>query len=272
MFTLMAAVFTTAASAQNTEGTTEKLSRRQRFDRGPFDTKTPSMPKGMWVAGIGGSWSSHDNDDYNILVVSGLDSRGNTLSISPMVHYVFANNQSIGLRFQYRQNRFDLAGVGFNITPELNTMLFGEDGLHYQYNNNVYLGYVSYRYYVGIGATKRLLIFNEVQAGVGIGRQREDSGLTDAGGYTRSVYQKSFHFRLGFSPGATFFVTNAMAIELQIGLLGYEFKNITQKRYTAATSPDQIGTVEPVSGSRKTNRISAKFDFLSIAFGTTFYL
>ncbi len=270
MLVLLAAGIFSAANAQNTgDG---KLSRRERFDRGlAFDTKTPSMPKGMWVAGISGGWSSHDNSDYDILILNGINSRGHSFHVGPMVHYVFANNQSIGVRFQYRNNRFDLDGVGFNITPELNTMLFGEDGLHYRYNNSTYMGFVSYRYYVGVGGSKRLLIFNEVQAGFGTGRQREDAGLTDAGGYNRSVYQKSVHFRLGFAPGATFFVTNAMAIELQIGLLGYEYKNLTQKKYTAATTPDEIGAL-PASGSRKTNEISAKFDFLSIAFGTTFYL
>jgi hypothetical protein len=76
---------------------------------------------------------------------------------------------------------------------------------------------------------------------------------------------------LGFSPGATVFVTNAMAIELQIGLLGYEFKKLTQEASTAATTPGELGAL-PRPGSRTTHNVSARFDLLSIAFGATFYL
>ena len=270
MFALLAAVSFTAANAQNTgEG---KLPRRVRFDRGlAFDTRTPSMPKGLWAAGISGGYSQHDNNDYGVFILDALNSKGNTMTVSPMVHYVFANNQSIGLRFQYRHSLFDMADAGFHLTPELATMLFGDTGLKYRHESDSFMGFVSYRYYVGIGQSKRFLIFNEVQAGFGGGSGREDSGMTTAGDFKRTTHQKTLNFRLGFSPGATVFVTNAMAIELQIGLLGYEFQKLTQKASTAATTPDEIEAL-PRPGSRTTHNVSARFDLLSIAFGATFYL
>ncbi len=255
-----------AALAQNKGG----LSRRERFDRGlAFDTRTPSMPKGMWVAGINASFSNSSNDNYDVFIVNDLAGKGNSLNISPMVHYVFANNQSIGVRFQYRHQLIDMDDVVFHITPELNSMLFGEDGLKYQYQSNTYMGYISYRYYIGLGSSRRLLLFNEVQAGYGGGTQREDSGVTDAGTFKRSTYQKSRNFRLGFAPGATCFITNSLAIELQIGLLGYEYKKLTQETTVAPTSDEVL---PPELGSRTTHNISAKFDFWSVAFGMTFYL
>ncbi|MDR2912993.1 MAG: hypothetical protein LBV38_06895 [Alistipes sp.] len=256
----------------NLSGEGEKQTRRQRFDRGlAFDTRTPSMPKGMWVAGIGGAYSRHDNNDYGVFILDQLNSEGNTMTISPMLHYVFANNQSVGVRFQYRHSLFDMADATFHLTPELSSMLFGDEGLMYRYERDSFMGLLSYRYYVSIGSSRRLLFFNEVQAGFGGGSGREDSGLTDAGGFKRSTWQKSLDFRLGFSPGATVFVTNHAAIELQIGLLGYEFQRLTQEASTAATTPDEIG-VPPVKGSRITHNVSARFDILSVAFGATFYL
>ncbi len=189
-----------------------------------------------------------------------------------MVHYVFANNQSIGVRFRYRHSLFDAADAKLHLTDELSTMLLGEDGkIKYRYESDNYMGFVSYRYYVGLGSSRRFLFFNEVQAGIGGGSGREDSGATLAGGFKRTTHQKSIDFRLGFSPGATVFVTNAMAIELQIGLLGYEYQKLTQEASTAATSPDEIGAA-PRPGSRVTHNVSARFDLLSIAFGATFYL
>lgn len=240
-----------------------KITRRQRFDRGlAFDTKTPSMPKGMWIAGMNVSYSQHDNEAYRILIVDRMDSHGNSFSISPMVHYVFANNQSIGLRFAYNRSLFQLDNLSFNINQSLNDMLFNGEPLKYKYQSHTYMGYITYRYYVGLGASKRFLIFNEVQLGLGGGQQREDGGqpVNDGDIYKRATYQDSFNMRLGLAPGATFFVTNALAIEVQIGLLGYEFKKLTQH-----------GT-DLVAASRKTSSISTKFDFLSIAFGMSFYL
>ena len=274
LFALLAAGVFPAANAQVAGGVREdNLSRRERFDRGlAFDARTPSMPKGMWVAGIGGSYSEHDNNDYGLVILDALNSRGSTMSVSPMVHYVFANNQSIGVRFQYRHSLFDMADARLHLTSELSTMLLGEDGLlKYRYENDNFMGFVSYRYYVGLGNNKRFLLFNEVQAGVGGGSGREDSGATEAGGFKRTTHQKSLNFKLGFSPGATVFVTNAMAIELQIGLLGYEFQRLTQKSSTAATTPAELGAPS-VKGGRTTHNASAKFDLLSIAFGATFYL
>jgi hypothetical protein len=219
------------------------------------------MPKGMWVAGINVSYSQHANGDYRFAIIKEMDSDGSTLNLSPMVHYVFANNQSIGVRFGYRRNVLDIQNLQLAVTPELNSMLFPDGVLHYNYQNHNYMGYISYRYYVGLGANKRLIIFNEVQAGFGGGQQKELSGWNDDHtGYRTGTYQESFNFRLGLAPGATFFVTNVMAIEVQMGLIGYEFKKMTQ-----------TGT-DLVASSRNSSNISSRFDFLSIAFGTTFYL
>lgn len=257
--TLLAVAVTAAASAQ--EGA--KPTRRQKFDRGlAFDTRTPSMPKGLWVAGINVSYSQQANNDYRIFIINDMDLESNSLNLSPMVHYVFANNQSIGMRFTYKRNFLDIQSLGFNLTPELNTMLFGENGVRYRFQNHTYMGYASYRYYVGLGHNKRFIIFNEVQAGFGGGQQKELTGWNDdKTGYKTGTYQKTFNFRLGISPGATFFVTNVLAVEVQLGLLGYEFKKVTQ-----------FGTDLDEKVTRKASNISTRFDFLSIAFGTAFYL
>lgn len=247
-----------------------KESRRERFDRGlAFDTRTPSMPKGMWVAGLSASFRDSRNDNFDAFIISDLNGRGSHFNISPMIHYVFANNQSIGVRFSYGHRLVDMSDVDFHLTDELFSMLFGDGGLKYQYQSNSYMGYVSYRYYLGIGSSKRFLLFNEVQAGFGGGTQREDSGVTDAGTFRRTTHQTSRNFRIGFAPGATMFLTNSLATELQIGLLGYEYRKLTQESTEASTTD---APSIPQKGSRTTHNASAKFDFFSINFGLTLYL
>lgn len=267
IFLAAAVVFTTAAFAQ-----TSKLSRAERFDRGlAFDTTTPTMPKGLWVVGIQAQVSGHTNDNFDAFIIDGLSSTGGGVTVSPMVHYVFANNQSVGVRFKYSHRLMDMSDIDFHLTDELYQMLFGDEGLKYKYQSDSYMGFLSYRYYIGVGSSKRLVLFNEFQLGVGGGTQREDSGVTDAGGFKRSTFQRSFDLRAGISPGATMFVTNNAALEMQIGLIGYQFRRLTQETRVAAVSPEQIGAA-PEKGSRRTHNLSARFDFLSVNFGLTFYL
>lgn len=255
--TLVCAAACVAVQAQTVENSPKK-GRAARFDRGlGFDTKTPAIPKGLWIAGLNVSYSQHSNEDYKILLVNDLSSKGNTLNISPMVHYVFANNQSIGLRFQYKRFSLDLANISLDLGDLTDGSLFGP----YSLQSHTYIGYLSYRYYVGLGAGKRFLFFNEVQAGLGGGQQKELSGEGDApGSFETGTFQKTFNLKLGMAPGMTAFITNQVALEVTIGLLGFEYKKITQT------------TDRTIERSRTTSSISTKLDLLSIGFGMTFYL
>lgn len=255
---LVCAATVFAAQAQDaTESVVKKQTRRQKFDRGlAFDTKTPVMPKGLWVFGVNVSYSEHKNDDYKFLIVKDFNSVGNTLNLSPQIHYVIANNQSLGVRFQYKRNWFRLDKVALDLGEDLN----GDIG-PYEYNNHTYMGFLTYRYYLGLGNSKRFLLFNEVQAGIGGGQQKELSGTNDAGdGYKTGTYQNTFNLKLGLMPGMIAFITNEVAIEVAVGLMGFNYQNITQ-------TTDQV-----IKGSRKTSSISTKIDLLAINFGMTFYL
>jgi opacity protein-like surface antigen len=236
----------------------KKQTRRQRFDRGlAFDTKTPAMPKGMWVAGLNVSYSEHKNDNYKILVLKDLNSVGNTLALSPSVQYVFANNQSIGVRFQYKRNWLKMDGISLNLGEDLGD--FSID--RFEYNHHDYMGYLVYRYYLSLGPSKRFLLFNEVQAGIGGGQQKELSGIGDDGiSYKTGTYQNTFNLKAGMMPGMVAFVTNQVAVEVAVGLLGFDYKNITQT------------TDRTIERNRRTSSISTNIDLLAIQFGMTLYL
>lgn len=260
LFLVCAAAMLTA-QAQQTPYPTEsaaKQTRSQRFDRGlAFDSKTAVMPKGLWVLGMNVSYSDHSNEDYNFLIIKDFNSSGSTLSISPMAHYVFANNQSIGVRFQYKRTRFDLDGVNLDLGDLTDNTTIGP----YSFNSMTYMGFLSYRYYLPIGPSKRFLLFNEAQAGVGGGQQKEQSGTNDAGdGFKTGTYQNSLQIRLAMTPGMIVFVTNQLAVEVAVDLLGFNLKKFSQ-------TTDQI-----YKGSRKTSTFSTKIDFLSLKAGISLYL
>jgi hypothetical protein len=258
MLVVCAAMIFVAQAQVSADSVARKQTRREKFDRGlAFDTKTPAMPKGMWVAGFNVSYSEHSNDNYKILVLKDFNSVGNTLSLSPSVQYVFANNQSIGVRFQYKRNWFKMDGISLNLGGDLGD--FSID--RFEYNHHDYMGYVIYRYYLSIGPTKRFLLFNEVQAGIGGSQQKEISGVGDDGvSYKTGTYQESFNLKVGLMPGMVAFVTNQLAVEVAVGLLGFDFKNITQI------------TDHTIERSRRTSSISTRIDLLAIQFGMTLYL
>jgi hypothetical protein len=236
----------------------ENLTRRQKFDRGlAFDSKTPALPKGMWVAGLNVSYSEHRNDNYKVLVLKDFNSVGNSLSLSPSVQYVFANNQTVGVRFQYNRNWFKMDGISLNLGED-----FGDLGIdRFDYIHHDYMGYLVYRYYVSLEPSKRFLLFNEVQVGVGGSQQKELSGVGEDGvSYKTGTYQSSFNLKGGLMPGMVAFVTNQLAIEVAVGLIGFNFKSITQT------------TDHTIERSRRTSSISTKIDLLAIQFGLTLYL
>ncbi len=253
----------TAAQAQQfqTSDGQVKKSRAERYDRGlAFDTKTPVIPKGLWVVGLNGSYSQHDNSNYNLLIIKDFSSKGHTINIGPMLHYVFANNQSIGARFVYKRSWFKLDSIDIN----LGSLSDSDEPLidRYEYLSHTYMGLISYRYYVSLGSSKRFVLFNEIQAGYGGGQQKEQSGTNDAGDdYKTGVYQKSMNIKIGFVPGMTVFITNSVAAEVSIGLLSYNWHKLTQ-----------TGTNVAQNAGRTNSSVSSKFDFLSIGFGMTFYL
>lgn len=257
---LVCAATVFAAQAQETiTDAAKRQTRRQRFDRGlAFDAKTPTMPKGLWVGGLNISYSEHKNDDYKLLIIKDFQSVGNTLNISPMVHYVFANNQSIGIRFQYKRNWLRIDDISLSLGDIADGLAIAP----FEYMNHTYMGYLSYRYYLGLGANKRFILFNEVQAGIGGGQQKELSGKSEDPNekYADGTYQKTFNLKIGLMPGMIAFITNELAVEVAVGLMGFNYQNITQT------------TNQTIHGSRKTSSISTKIDLLAINFGMTFYL
>jgi hypothetical protein len=236
----------------------ESQTRREKFDRGlAFDTKTPALPKGMWVVGLNASYSEHKNDNYKVLVLKDFNSVGNTLSLSPSVQYVFDNNQSVGVRFQYRRNWFNMGGISLNLGEDLGD--FSID--RYDYIHHDYMGYAVYRYYLSLVPSKRFLLFNEVQLGFGGSQQKELSGVGEDGvSYKTGTYQTSFNIAAGLMPGMVAFVTNQLAVEVAVGLIGFDFKNIKQT------------TDHTIERSRRTSSISTRIDLLAIQFGMTLYL
>lgn len=226
--------------------------RAQRFDRGLEMSKEPFIPKGQWIAGGTISYSEHTNDNYDFLVLSGINSDGYTFSMSPLVGYCFKNNLVAGGRFSYGRSllRIDSAGLDFGEDLDLSVD-------NYYRLRHSYTGMGIFRYYVPLGTSKRFALMSEVQLGIGGSQGKNSKG---SGSDFSGTYETSLDLSLGVAPGIMAFITNVMAIEVNVGVLGFKYGRVRQ-------TTDQV-----YNGSRNTSSMNFKINLFSISLGTAFYL
>ena len=153
-----------------------------------IDRETQSrvfIPKGTWMVGGTVSYSEHEQDNLNFLVIKDVVGNGYDFSISPYLGYFFRNNMSAGIRFAYNRDYLDLG----NLDMDLGDLTLSFKDLYY----------LEHKY--------------------GEGKNSTGSGAEYDG-----TYQKIQNFQIGFAPGLTAFITDWAAAEVSVGVMGFDFK------------------------------------------------
>ncbi len=256
LLTIMFSALTLTLSAGNPPATnsdiTEWSSRKEKRDRGLNVTSYRFLPKGIWSFGANISYTQHSNDNYEFLVVNGIQSKGYTLNVSPMVNYAFRDNMTIGVRMAYERSLLDIGAAELSIGDDLGLSLKDYNKLQHSYT-----GMITYRYYMGLANSSRFAFFSEIRAGLGGGQAR----MVNANGEQMDgMFERTFNLSVGLSPGVVAFITNTAALEVSVGVIGFNYKNISQTK-------NQI-----YEGSRTTSSMNCKINLLSISFGMAFYL
>ena len=225
----------------------------KRSRRGLSDTHNLFVPKGQWVFGGTLSYSAHSNDSYQLLVVEGIDSKGYNVRVSPMIAYAFRDNMALGARFIYSRSllRMDAAELKIG-DDESGTQVEVRDFYSLRHN---YEAAVVWRQYIPLGRNKRFALFNEMQLSAGATQARfaNDSPV-------KGTYQSGYKLSLGITPGIVAFVTNTMAVEINVGVMGINYNHVKQVH-------NQV-TV----GHRSSSMMNFKVNIFSIGLGMGFYL
>ena len=237
-------------SAYNRKPLTVNEMRRRR---GLTDTHNLFVPKGQWIFGGTASYSTHTNKGYQFLVIEGIDSRGYTFKVSPMIAYSLHNNMALGGRFIYSRSllKLDKAALNFG-NEDSNVNINVQD---YYALKHTYQVAAIWRQYIPLGRSKRFALFNELSlAGGGTeARFANDSPV-------KGTYETGYTFSLGISPGVVAFATNNMAVEVNVGVMGITF-NHTEQVHNQVTV-----------GDRNTSMMNFKVNIFSIGLGMAFYL
>ena len=222
----------------------------RRQSRGIAYIRTEFVPKGQWVFGGSVSYSTHSNNNYKFLIIEDIDSKGYQFKISPLVGYAYSRNSLVGVRFGYSRGFTELDNAALAITSLDNAFFYS---LKHSYNVEAL-----WRKYIPLGRdNKRFALFAEV----GLAMGGSESKL--AAGPEKSIsgsYARSFDVSLGVNPGVAAFLTNNMAIEVNVGVFGFSYSNTKQVK-------NQV-----VTGNVSSSQMNFKVNIFSIGLGASFYL
>ncbi|MDO5569915.1 MAG: hypothetical protein Q4F97_00430 [Bacteroidales bacterium] len=219
------------------------------FDRGIM--KQTFIPKGQWLSGATFSYTEHQDDNYKFLVLKNMTTEGYTCKVTPFFGYFFANNVAAGLRFTYSRTYANLENIDIDFGDDLSFEIDDQYYLEHNFASTAFL-----RTYIPIGSSRIFGLFNEARLTYGYGQAKDTSGK---GNDLTGTFQTINNLQVGIAPGMTAFITNFAAVEVSVGVLGFDFKWIDQKT-------DQI-----YDGSRTKSSGNFKIDLFSINLGMSFY-
>lgn len=232
----------------------------EKFDRGIGISNSVFIPKGTVGFGASFSYGTYDignaQDDYGFQalfgMLGGINANVVTGGVSPHASYFIMDNLSVGGRFDYNRSKFDIGSASISLTED---MSFGMNDFHYL--KDAYQGAIFARYFIPFGTSKRFAMFTELRASGGYA-QAETYKLTSLD--KSGTYQDVYDFEIGVIPGLCAFVTNEVALEVAVGLVGLNYQKVVQKTNNVATS------VMENSGA------NFKINLLNISLGISVYL
>lgn len=230
------------------------------FDRGIGKDNTCFIPKGSVGCGLSVSYNNYsignasDDAGYKMLysLIDGMHASLNSFGISPYVTYFFANNLSVGLRFDYEKSGFNLGNLDLALSDDL---AFSIKDLNYLRQG--YSGAIALRNYMPIAGSRRFAIFAEVSAS---GTYAQSESYRHEDGNKFGTYQDIYKLSLGIVPGVVCFMTNEAALEVSVGVLGFDYQKTVQ-----TTNQVEKSVMENSNANFKIN-------LLSIKIGMSFYI
>lgn len=210
------------------------------------------VPKGQWITGVSVSYSQSSQNRYQFLILENLSGDTYSFQVSPMLLFTVANDLALGGRFSYNRSLTKLESADIVLDSETD---YDVDHL-YRLGHNYY-GTVMMRNYFSLGRSKRFGIFNEVQLRLGGGQSKLTTG---AGKDLSGTYERNFQASVGLAPGMCAFLNDYSAIEVNVGVLGFNYTD------TRAVK-DQIYV-----SKRNSKSANFRINLFSIQFGVAFYL
>ena len=210
------------------------------------------VPKGQWITGVSVNYSQSSQDNYQFFIIENLNGDTYSFKVSPMLMYAFKDNLVAGGKFTYTRQRTKLDQARVVIDSETE---YDVDNL-FSISHN-YSAMAAFRNYISFGTSTRFGMFNEVQLQFGGGESKLCNG---SGDNLTGTFERTYSVNVGVAPGLVMFLNNYSAIEVNVGVLGFNYS------HTKATT-DRIYVA-----NRNNNSANLRINLFSITFGVVFYL
>lgn len=185
----------------------------QKLNRGyDLHSKVIFAAKGTDMIGCGARYSTTTYADGKMLVVEGIDSESYTFSTTPCYAVMIRDNVAAGIRASYRRGLVKIDDASVNV-EDVSVTVDDYYFLHHKAGVGMFL-----RPYIPIGQSGRCALFAEIGASLGYGQAKNTDGRTEV---LAGTWQKSFSWEAGVYPGATAFITDRLAVELNVGIFGF---------------------------------------------------
>ncbi|MGM9802569.1 MAG: hypothetical protein ACI308_00170 [Muribaculaceae bacterium] len=210
------------------------------------------VPKGQWIVGFSANYGQSKFDNYEYLVVEGLDGDDYSFKVSPMLCYMFKDDLGVGGRFAYQRTRTKLNSANVVLSSDDSFDIDNLYAITQSYHSTALL-----RNYMSLGKSKRFGLVNEMSLRYGFSESKLASGSgTDFSG----SFMRTHSLGLGVSPGIVMFLSNYSAIEVNVGVLELGYSHMKQ-----TNNQVQISNTKSKSANFKVN-------LFSISLGVAFYL
>lgn len=223
----------------------------QHYDRG-YDIVSSSsfVKKGTWVLTGTARYSQHKNDNYNLLLIDNINSNGFSMAVNPKVIYMHKDNMGIGLQLSYGRSMLDLATADLSISD---ITMNAKDCYQIQHK---YGAHMVYRAYIPLGNSKRVAMFADLMLG---GSFKQGKSYNAGGDYVMGTYEQRYALELAVDPGIIAFLSEKLAVELNVGMFGINY-----------TWKDQIRN-QVVGGHTDSTSAGFMVNLLSLGVGLSYY-
>lgn len=239
--------------SKSVERDTLKVSSSQQLEEYTREIESVEfVPKGQWIIGLSVSYNQSSQNKYQFLILEGISGDTYSFKISPTVLFTVKADLALGGRFSYARSLTKVSNAEIVLDSETE---YAFDHL-YRLSHNYY-GAALLRNYFSIGKSKRFGFFNEVGLQMGGGQTKLTTGV---GEDLTGTYERNFSLNVGLTPGLCVFLSNYSALEVNVGLLGFNYTD------TKAVK-DQIYV-----SKRNSKSANFRINLFSITFGATFYL
>lgn len=229
-----------------------QISGAQKYDRGySGSAQTVFAPKGTFMVGGNARYSYHSMSGYRFLIVDGINSKGYTVSATPTFLYMIRDNIGVGASLSYDRTLLDLASADLSVS-EISMSV-----RDYYRLSQSFGGSLAFRPYIPLGSSGRFSMFAQVGLGFSVGKVRNTAQVDSQ---VKGTYTRQYKMLVGVNPGMTAFITNHLAMELSIGVLGFNY-------FWTDQTHNQVS-----NGSSSNANASFSLNLASIAVGFAYYL